>query len=409
MGNHQEMRRIAVVALVMTVTACVGEPAERVGHVVRDSAGVRIVESTWPEFGDSVAWSIDPDPVIDLTRGPDAPNLFYRVSDVTMLPDGTVLVAEMGSARVRHFSRDGELLAESGREGDGPGEYRQLSSVQQYRSDSIVAFDRWLGRATVLNRDLEMARTIQFPAPYAAGLSVLDDGTFVVQFAFPSVIEYEGDGGVNRTPVPVLRYSPEGELIDTLLDLPGDEELMIPSRSGQGWASAVLLFPRRSFLAASGGKIVAASSDAMSFDVLSPGGGLLARAAVPTWDLSVSSEMIEAEKYAFVPEDASPELLQRVEERFAMQPLPKSRPAFEALRVDGRGYAWLAQTKGRSNYYEATRWEVFAPTGEWLGAIVTPARFIVHEFRAEHVLGVWLDTLDVEHPQVLRVYRRDAP
>ena len=401
--------RTVVLALVGIAAACVGDPAEPAAHAVRDSAGVRIVESTRAEFGDAPAWSIDSEPMLDLTRPvAGTPHLFYRVSDLTMLPDGSVIVAEMGSGLVRRFSGGGELLAESGGEGDGPGEYRQLSTIHQYRSDSLVAFDSWLGRATVLDSDLEVARTIQFPAPYAGELAVLDDGTFVVQFLFPSVMEYEGNGGINRTPVPVLRYSAEGEVRDTLLVLPGYEELMIPSRSGVGWSSTRLLFPKRSFMAASGSEIFAATSDSMSFDMLSPDGLLLRRIEVPTWDLSISREMIEGEKYAFVPEDASPEVLRRVEERFAMQPVPKSRPAFEAVLVDERGYVWLAKTKGRSNYYEATRWEVFAPTGEWLGAVVTPARFIVHEFGAEYVLGVWLDDLDVEHVQVLRVFRSGA-
>jgi len=367
---------------------------------------VRIVESTRAEFGDSLGWLVDSEPLLDLTRpGAGLAHVFHRVSDLTMLPDGSVIVAERGSGLLRRFSVNGELLAESGAQGDGPGEYRQLSSIHQYRSDSIVAFDRWLGRATVLDGDFELARTIQFPAPYAAELSVLSDGTFIVQFLFPSVMEYDGDGGINRTPVPVLHYSAGGELRDTLLVLPGYEELMIPSRSGVGWSSMGLLFPKRSFMVASGTEVFVATSDSMSFDVLSPDGLLLRRVGVPTWDLSITREMIEGEKYAFVPDDASPELLRRVEERFAMQPVPKSRPAFEAVLIDEGGYTWLANTKGRSNYYEATRWEVFSPTGEWLGAVVTPARFTVHEIGPEHILGVWLDDLDVEHVQVLRLLR----
>lgn len=403
------MRRTGVLALVGIACACAGEAAEPAAHAGRDSAGVRIVVSTRAEFGVSPAWLVDPEPMLDLTRPvAGTPHVFYRVSDLTMLPDSSIIVAEMGSGLLRRFSWAGELLAESGGEGDGPGEYRQLVRIHQYRSDSIVAFDRWLGRATVLDPELEVARTIQFPAPYAGNLAVLNDGTFVVQFSFPSVMEYDGNGGIHRTPLPVLRYSAEGKVRDTLLVLPGNEELMIRDRFG-GWASSRLLFPRLSFMAASGNEIFAATSDSMSFDILSPDGLLLRRVEVPTWDQSISREMIEGEKYAFVPEDASPDVLRRVEERFELQPVPKSRPAFEALLVDERGYAWVAKTKGRSNYYEATRWEVFAPTGEWLGAVVTPARFIVHEIGAEYVLGVWLDDLDVEHVQVLRVVRNRPP
>jgi hypothetical protein len=392
--------------LVGFAASCGGDDAASSAHTARDSLGVRIVESARPEFDAQSGWYLDSVPLLDLTHPAIGPSHeFYRVSDLTLLPDGSIATAEMGSGLVRRFSMSGELLHESGGEGDGPGEYRQLSVVNQYRADSIVAFDRWLGRATVLDGNLRVGRTIQFPAPYAGELAVLDDWTFVVQFIFPSVMEYEGEGGINRTPVPLVRYSAEGLPVDTLVVLPGDEELMIPSRRGAGWASMGLLFPKRSFFAALGRRVFVATSDQMSFDVLAADGSLLQRSLVPTWDLAVTREMIEREKYAFVPEDATPGQLRAVEERFALQPIPQDRPAFEALLADRQGGAWLAATTGRSNYYGPTRWEVFAATGEWLGSLTTPPRFLVHEVGPDYVLGVRLDEFDVEHPQVLRVIR----
>jgi hypothetical protein len=399
-------RPVALFAALAVVVGCGVQEEEAPGATVSDSAGVRMVELTSSEFQEDSAWQVEPEPLVDLSRpSTGAQRDFYRVSDIARLPDGSIIVAESGSGFVRRFSPEGELLAESGGEGDGPGEYRALGSVHTYRSDSVVAFDSWLGRATILSDELQVGRTVQFPAPYAGSLSPLSDGTFVVQFSFPSVLEYEGEGGVNRTPLPVLRYSADGEEQDTLGMLPGSEELMVPSRSGAGWSSMVMLFGKRSFVATAGAVIIAGSSDDLSFDVLAPDGSLLTRTRVSGWDQSVTPEMFEAEKNAFVPADAGPDVRRRVEERFAPHPFPESRPAFESLLVDADEYVWLARTKGRANYYGATRWEIFSPSGEWYGAVATPPRFIVYHVGRDQIIGVWLDDLDVEHPQVLRVSR----
>ncbi len=403
------MARRLPVSLVCAFAACGGSSADPPASVVRDSAGIRVVESHRPAVADSVAWYLDESPVLDLTSTPSgASHEFFMVSGATRLSDGSIVVAELGTGAVRTFSPEGILMAQAGAVGDGPGEYRQLNAVHSFRGDSLVAFDRWLGRATVLSGDLELGRTIQFPAPYATELFVLRDATFVVLFSFPSLLEYEGTGGVNRTPVPVVRYSSTGEAVDTVDVLPGYEELMIPDRTGEGWGSMRLTFGKRSFVGTSDDAVVLANSDEMSFDVRSPSGTMIQAVVVPNWDQSVTPEMIEAETYAFVPDDAPPEVLRRVEERAAIEPTPTTRPAFESLRVTRDGHVWLASTKGRAGYYDATRWEVFSPEGVWVGALTTPERFTVHEVGPDYILGVRLDDLDVEHVQLLRLTARSS-
>ena len=105
----------------------------------------------------------------------------------------------------------------------------------------------------------------------------------VVLFNVPSVLEYEGTGGVNRTPIPLVQYSAIGEAMDTVGVLPGYEEFMIPCRSGDGWGSSSMIFGKRSFLSTSGEEIVMATSDEMSFDVRSPSGRLTQTVSVPDW------------------------------------------------------------------------------------------------------------------------------
>lgn len=62
------MRRMMILGLAGLAVGCADETALRPTHTVRDSAGVRIVESVRPEVGDSSGWYVDSIPILDLTR-----------------------------------------------------------------------------------------------------------------------------------------------------------------------------------------------------------------------------------------------------------------------------------------------------------------------------------------------------
>ena len=335
----------------------------------------------------------------DISAGYD----FYRIADALRLPDQSIVVADGGTGVIRRFSSDGALVAESGREGEAPGEYSALHSLHVYRVDSLVAFDSWLSRATVMTMDLEVVRTVPFSSPHASHLETLPNGDFVVQFSFPSVLEYEGAGGVNRTPVPVLRYSDVGELADTLAVQPGHEELMIPGRGG--WSSAFVLFARSSFMAGTGDGIVLANSDAMSFDVYGADGRRSLTARVPTWDLTLAPGAVQAEIDALLPPDASATRRQRIGEILDLQPQRDVGPAFDELLVDSEGNVWLATPKGRAGRLDPTSWVVFARDGAWQGSVRSPARFSVLDIGPDFVLGVRADELDVEHIELRGLVR----
>jgi hypothetical protein len=76
-------------------------------------------------------------------------------------------------------------------------------------------------------------------------------------------------------------------------------------------------------------------------------------------------------------------------------PVPATMPYFSQLKVATDGTVWL-------QYYqpfrdeEVTRWTVVDPTGVWLGDVVMPQRFSVHQVGEDFVIGTWRDDLGVE-------------
>jgi len=88
------------------------------------------------------SWEIDAEPVLSIgVLDGDAPYLFNRIAAVRLLPDGRIAVADGGSSTVRIFRADGGFERQLGREGQGPGEFRFLTSLRVVRPDTLVVHD----------------------------------------------------------------------------------------------------------------------------------------------------------------------------------------------------------------------------------------------------------------------------
>ena len=81
------------------------------------------------------------------------------------------------------FDSVGTLVGRLGKSGEGPGEYRNIQRVLVGDADSIYVLDNGLGRVTVYNPSLVLARTQV--VPYAPSL-VLPGGSFVVASQLPT-------------------------------------------------------------------------------------------------------------------------------------------------------------------------------------------------------------------------------
>jgi hypothetical protein len=385
---------LAVTAMFSVVlTACAGgRPPSSVSQ--RDSAGITILESTSPRWSSGEGWRIDATPLLDLTTSGTGPSHeFYRVRDAIRLPDGSIVVADRGSCEVRLFSATGEFVRAVGRRGEGPGEFERLTSIHRIRGDSLIAFDYWLRRITVLGPDLSVSRTFSL---FADGLSISElnivDDTTLVATTY-SLANLEGVNGLFREKSPVITMSLIGGVLDTMTSIAGSESFEGPT------FSAPTLFGKASHLAVHDGLIYLGSADQMQFEVFSPAGRQERIVRIPGVDLSVSSQEIQEERDALEGPDPS----QMIREIFAAVPKPETRPAYSDLLVDSEGFVWAAEHLGEAQRGKPRGWRVFTSEGAWLGSVQTPGRFTVYEIGRDYVLGRLLDDMDVEHVQLLRL------
>ena len=79
--------------------------------------------------------------------------IFGDVTGAVRLDDGSIVVVDEQSDNVRRYDANGRHLWTSGREGDGPGEYRGLRLLRNCPGAAITVFDWVQGRITQLDLD----------------------------------------------------------------------------------------------------------------------------------------------------------------------------------------------------------------------------------------------------------------
>ena len=385
--------------LLPCVSACAEDDSGPPLVVQRDSAGIQIVEAMRPLWGESSGWSIDPDPVVDLTLTGSGPaHEFYRARSMKQRPDGSLMIADGSSREVRVFSATGEFQGSFGGSGDGPGEFGNLSVIEN-AGDTLLALDRD-GRVTVVAPDLAVVRTFDI-APFTLDLYYLDTGAILLE-PRSLVLPPAGGAGLIRPPVPLVLFDLEGERIDSIGEMQGPE-LYLHAREGfSGYVP--VYFGKTSHVATFGQRIFPGSNDAMQVEELDVSGNLLRILRIPDYPLDLSDAQIAAER-DFVLGRGRPGSTSPLRQALEAAPASDTRPAFTDILVDPSGAVWLQLHRGESEQDQPEEWLVLDADGTWLGTVEIPDRFTVSDITMDAVLGDWEDELDVEHPQVLRLIR----
>lgn len=383
--------------LLPCVSACAEDAAGPPLVVQRDSAGIQIVEAMRPLWGDSSLWSIDPDPVVDLTLTGSGPaHEFYQVGSMKQRPDGSLMLANRSSEEVRVYSATGEFLGSFGGSGDGPGEFRSLQRIEN-GGDTLLALGD--GRVTVVAPDLTVVRTFNVD-PWTIDLHYLSGGAILPEVSRP-VLPMDGLAGLVRRPEPLVLFDLEGTEIDSIGEMRGPE-LYVLVRDGSYLGTAPHFFAKRSHVAALGWHLLKGSSDMMQLEELDLSGNLVRILRIPDYPLDLSDAQIASER-DFMLDRLSPGHPLRAP--FEVAPVSETRPAFTDILVDPSGAVWLELHRGDSEQDQPEEWLVLDADGTWLGTVEIPDRFTISDITMDAVLGVWEDELDVEHPQVLRLTR----
>jgi hypothetical protein len=374
--------------------------------VERDSAGVRIVESLDPQWGEVPAWDIGTEPmtVIGVAEGREAHQL-YRIAGATRLSDGTVVVANAGTHELRAFSESGEHRWSAGRQGEGPGEFQSLTWMHRIEGDSLLSFDQRLDRLTIYDGSGNLVRSFKVGGSNDVG-------------AFPRLPLHGGrlfasartlfqasqlESGVRRDSAQGLMFSMTGELLDTVGVFPGTDTYL--ETDGRSITVVEYPFGRSTYYAASGSQLYVGDNAAYEIRTYSPRGVLervIRRRGV---EKAITGTLLKDRIEEILEGIESDGYRRRVEQIYDDLPTREGRlPAYSEIAADTDGYLWVREYPEPGELGNA--WDVFGPGGRWLGSVQMPADLDVLEIGIGYVLGVWESELGVEQIRLYPVFGR---
>ena len=369
----------------------------RLRTVTRDSADVRIIENPRPAEGSRV-WHVGPEPSVSIgeREGRD-PYMLHQVRDATKLDDGRILAADGDDDELRVFDASGTWLESWGGRGEGPGEFGDLSHVDSWAGDSIIA---WSGPgSSILVFDSEGNFGRRFT------LEPVHDGPYG-GYVFPAAVTAKGSILAGQAPeifdkVVVELRDAEGRLLSSLGEHPGVEHHRVEVVTGSG---RMMMMFRTIFGPAVaqvpwGDLVVHTLSDRYEIKAFAEDGTL---ARVVRRD-HVSRPPTADEVEGYIDEQVSgwpDELIVEQRQQYRSVPVAERMPAFTSVVVDRMDHLWVEEYKLPGEERPGSLWTVFDPEGHVLGFVETPGGLEMFEIGEDYILGRSLDELDVEHVQV---------
>jgi hypothetical protein len=357
------------VAGALTLAGCAEQRQAGDPFSSSDSAGVTVVEySAPPESAADLPIPAEPSLQLGVVEG-DSAQEFEFVAGATRLADGTIVIADAGASQIRAFGPSGELRWTAGREGEGPGEYRNIGWVRTH-GDSLAVYDRALGRLTVLSLGGDRIRTVTLrPAPGGLRphvLAVRPDGSMVVRVQ--QTITPNIPPGVHQPVGFVALYSASGELADSVVSVGGREWALTIVDGRRLLASHV--FGREGLAAASPEAIHIADSGRFEVRSLAVEGMLrrvlrVAQAATP-----VTQADIDAYREFALGREPDESRHPRIRREIDAAPFPETHPLLRGLYTDRAGRLWLEEY--RRPWKTQSRFYVFNADGTFAGRAQLP-------------------------------------
>ena len=367
---------------------------------VRDSAGVEIVENgATGAWTPAAAWTVADTPSLSIGGDDsDSTTIFARVRRVTRLGDGRIVVANAGTSQLRFYDSTGRFLTAVGRPGKGPGEFNWLGPALRTDGDSLILWDPNNGRLSVFDSSGQLVRAVplrsgqgvSFPDPFGRA----SDGALIGR-----VGERTSSVGAIRGSAFFVSYGPDLVPIDTIATRPSDERFVQPC--GQGMCGYDPPFSRSTVMAFARDRLYVGSGDRYEIAVIGMDGREIRSIRALVANRTVTRADAARQRDEFLALARNEERRQELERVYSVMTMPETMPAYNDLRVDRVGNLWVEDYRATDE--EVPQWTVFDSTGHLLGAVDTPRSLRIDDIGDDYLLGVFRDSLDVEHVRMHRI------
>lgn len=388
-----------IVTLGLLVAAC-GGGAPLPTHVVRDSAGVRLVENRQPLLDSTRSWRVGSGPVLAI-GGEDGDSSAMLLQPVGAMRqgNGTIVVADVGALNLKYYDGStGALTRTSGRKGRGPGEFEYFGYLWACGGDSAFVEDYGKRAVTVWAGDGTLVRSFALRGPNA-------DQSFSTACNRRGDLLSSGWGdlrkqatGPSRPRVPVWFNTASGELAASLGVFPGTEMF---GRVDEGYARRLGRWLRVAMGDSLGWVAPNENGDVRGYDTQGRLRVIVRQhveepaitGADRAWfdSLALDSAVTARERRA-------------VQRELEEDDYPEYPPPVSAMVADVGGNVWVQPHPRAASPNPA--WRVYRGDGVWLCTVVLPPYVHVLEIGDDYVLG--LSTGDSGGRDV-RVYALNKP
>ena len=392
--------RLAVPILAATL-ACADapDPDSWLGSVDTLPSGTVIVrnpsQGVWDE---ATQWEL----VEDLRLGSmDAvgPELFGSIGDFEVDDEGRIYILDRTAFEVRVFDREGVYLRSIGRQGEGPGEFKQPQGLEIDDLGRLWVVDSGNQRYSVFDTTGALVEEIRrFTGGNGPWLALLNDGR---------VIDFDFSLRETRGVLTFILHQPDGTVIDTV-PLPDFERASFVIQTENSLSSYEIAFSpalRRFFDPR--GYLWFGVSDSYRIIQVDLTSGDTLRIIEKDYDpVSVS----RAER------DAALESYDRLVQhggRVDPSRFPTEHPAFADLIVDQSGFLWVTPatpqegeiTESVLSQLRPATFDVFDDSGTYLGRVATSLPLLRPKITEQHLYGTTLDDLGVQYLVRMRIDR----
>jgi hypothetical protein len=413
---------IGLILLAVAIPACSPRTEEGGGVTVRDSAGIRVVESSAPLLPPGTGWSVGREPLAEIGGNEaDTTQTLHWVEGAVRLGNGQIVVANAAPPALRWYDSTGSFLHGAGRYGQGPGEFDggegsiAIYAMWRLPGDSIGTWEHSRRRMQVFDPRGEYARSvvIELPPGMPERAYPQISGRIAGGFVAYLLDERTADGPlgvVRRDSAAFLLYTSEGRFAKRIGRLPALTRYISEMRSPRGETFRVAVPPPFAVSFAAwphGDRFYYGNTERYEVAMYDSSGALRMLIRRPASRRPITPQVIEQfrqSRLATVGSD--PARLRQFEEDFRAVPFPDSMPAYRSFRVDREGMLWVREYQAPGA--PSLAWSVFDAEGRWVTDVTVPGSWQILDIGRDFILTLETNELDVQR---VRMYRltRDAP
>ena len=419
--------RFSVVTVALAAAAC-GSDVERGSEgpwrAVIDSSGDTITVRTLSGsvWGDTA--HLEAEVTIGMLEGPDE----YMIGNPTSIavgPAGVIYMLDRQVPVIRAYGPDGSYIRDIGREGGGPGEYREPGAIATLPDGRLAVRDPGNTRVSIFSQTGEYLGQTWYPGGFHTSRRLHTD---TAGYAYSMVLTNYGTAPWDWE-YGLVRIDPVDGIRDTIAVPRWDYEpaQITGSREGSSSSNTVPFTPQVSWSFSPLGYFVGGLSAAYRIDLF--------RMDAPL--LRIERDWIPVP----VTSEESGERRRRATDNMRRQfpgwqwngpPVPDTKPPFRGLFVSEEGNIWvLVSQPGRPTmsaaeareeedrtgrpqirFAEPPAYDVFGPDGRFLGHVRVPESLSTYPepiVRGDNVWAVTRDELDIPSVVRFRVVLPDRP